>query len=192
MTEEQKQEAEGLVRRLIAILGDDPDRQGLLDTPKRVVKSWDVLFSGYDHDPAESVRVFDESYDTIVALKDVDYYSTCEHHMLPFYGKCHVAYLPQVSEDGTGKVLGVSKIARIVNGVARRLQIQERMTRQIAEAINTAIHPRAVAVIVEGTHLCMVARGVNQQHSVMRTSAMLGDWLEDHRGKDEALRLLGM
>jgi GTP cyclohydrolase I len=192
MNPEHRIRAEALVRELIAIIGDDPARPGLLDTPHRVVKSWGVLFSGYEHKTEEFVRVFEESYDAIVAVKDIDYFSACEHHMLPFFGRCHVAYLPAINGDRAGKVLGVSKLARIVNNVARRLQIQERMTREIAEAIEQAAHPRAVAVIVEGTHLCMVARGVNQQHAVMRTSAMLGDWLEDHRGKDEAMRLLGL
>lgn len=191
MTPDKQAQAEELVRQLITLIGDDPSREGLLDTPKRVVKSWSALYAGYQEQASDFARVFEDSYDTIVALGPVDYFSTCEHHMLPFFGKAHVAYLPKLEDGGKGKVLGVSKIARIVNACARKLQIQERMTREIAEAIQSAAEPRAVAVVVEGTHLCMVARGVNQQHAVMRTSAMLGHWLEDHRGKDEAMRLLG-
>jgi GTP cyclohydrolase I len=188
----KRERAERLIRELITLIGDDPDRQGLRDTPKRVVKAWETLFAGYTEDIGGQIRVFDETYDEVVAIKGIDYFSFCEHHMMPFFGQCHIAYLPAVSQDGVGHVLGASKLARITNHVARRLQIQERMTRQIAETIDQAISPRAVAVIVEGTHMCMVARGVQQPHSVMRTSAILGDWLEDHRGRDEALRLLGL
>jgi len=183
--------SEDLVREMILAIGDDPDREGLKETPKRVVKSWAELYSGYNADAAEYCKVFSATYDQVVVFKDIDYFSMCEHHMLPFFGKVYIAYLPATNGKQGAKVIGASKMARIVNVFARRLQIQEQMTQQVAEAIQEMIHPRGLAVIVDGMHLCMMARGVSQQHATMRTSAMWGLYREDHRAQAEALRLMG-
>lgn len=178
--------AEALVRRMIELIGDDPDRAGLEETPERVVRSWEELFGGYGQDPQKYAKVFDSSYDQILAIPGIDYFSMCEHHMLPFYGKVSIAILP----NGDKKVLGASKYARIVDVYARRLQIQEQMTQQIAAAIEAACKPKGVAVIAEGTHLCMMARGVKQQHAFMRTSCMLGTFRKDHGARAEAMALM--
>jgi len=188
MTGEQRQEAEALVRRMLELIGDDPERQGLKDTPARVVRSWTELFGGYSEDPADLVRTFDTTYDQIVVCEGIDYFSTCEHHLLPFHGHAHVAYLPQEK----GRVLGLSKMVRIVQVYARRLQIQEQMTEQIAEAIQSAIDPKGVAVVVEGQHLCMMARGVKQAHATMKTSCLLGAFRDDMAARAEVLSLLGV
>lgn len=184
MTPEQEVEARGLVRRMIELIGDDPDREGLRETPDRVVRSWKELYAGYSQDPREYAKTFTASYDEIVVMRGIDYVSACEHHGLPFYGQVRIAYLPN------GKVLGASKFARIVNVFARRLQIQEQMTQQIANAIKDAVEPRGVAVLVDGIHLCMMARGVSQQHASMRTSAMLGVFRDQAMSRAEALQLL--
>lgn len=175
-----------LVRKMITVIGDDPDRDGLKETPRRVVKSWEELFSGYREDPQVYAKAFESEYDQIVAVSGIDYFSMCEHHMLPFYGKCHIAYLP----NGGHQVLGVSKFCRIVNVYSRRLQIQEQMTQQVAHAIRGAINPKGVAVIVEGVHLCMMARGVKQQHAKMKTSCMLGAFRDSPAARAEAMALL--
>jgi GTP cyclohydrolase I len=164
--------------RLLQRIGENPMRDGLKDTPARVVRSWDELYKGYKEDPnAILARVFDneEHYDEMVLLRDIEYYSTCEHHMLPFFGRIHVAYIPA---ENSGRIVGVSKLARLVDCFARRLQVQERLTQQIANAIDTALSPRGVAVYCEGQHLCMLARGVRQHESVMVTSALRGVCLE--------------
>lgn len=186
MTEQKMQEAKELVRRLIEIIGDDPDRDGLKETPKRVVNSWLELYSGYRSDPKEHVKAFESEFDQIVAVSGIDYFSMCEHHMLPFFGKCYIAYLP----NGSHKVLGVSKFCRIVDVYARRLQIQEQLTQQVAYAIRDAIDPKGVAVIIEGVHLCMMARGVKQQHASMRTSCMLGVFRDNPAARAEAIALM--
>lgn len=188
MNDEQKAEAEGLVRRLIELVGDDPKREGLHETPRRVVKSWAELYRGYSEDPKVHAKVFASKYDEIVAIRGIDYVSTCEHHMLPFYGKVNVAYLP----NGEGKVLGASKFARITHVYSRRLQIQEQMTQQIAYAIRDATEAKGVAVVVDGIHLCMMARGVEQQHATMRTSCMLGTFRDVPSARSEVLALLGL
>lgn len=177
---------EDLVRQIIKAIGDDPDRDGLIDTPKRVIKSWAELYSGYQDSVKNHLRVFESKYDQIILLRDIDFFSTCEHHMLPFFGKCHIAYLP----NGGGKVLGVSKLARIVNVFSRRLQIQEKMTQDIAAAIQESLDAKGVAVLVEGMHLCMVARGVGQQHATMTTSCMLGKFRESTSARIEVLNLI--
>jgi len=161
---------EELVRHMLASLGEDPTREGLLDTPKRVAKSMDYLTSGYQLQPADVVNdaLFTVDYDEMVIVKDIEMFSMCEHHMLPFFGKVHVAYIPN------GKVIGLSKLPRLVEVFARRLQVQERMTTQIAEAIQEIIQPQGVGVVVEARHLCMMMRGVEKQHSSAVTSAMLG------------------
>lgn len=165
---------EEIVKSLLSAIGEDAAREGLLDTPKRVVKSWNELFAGYQQNPRTILeRDFDGAgYDEMIVLRDIELYSTCEHHMLPFYGRAHVAYIP-----GT-RVVGLSKLARLVECFARRLQIQEKLTREIAEAIDQCLSPRGVGVIIEAKHMCMVARGVGKQNSVMTTSALLGKFRE--------------
>src|SRR5215813_11580799 len=159
-----------IIRQLLAELGEDPSREGLLDTPKRVEKALAFLTSGYaaDVDATLNNALFTVDYNEMVIVKDIDFYSLCEHHLLPFFGKCHVAYIPN------GKVVGLSKIPRLVDIYARRLQVQERLTNQIAETINTKIDPKGVAVVIEAQHLCMIMRGVEKQNSIAVTSSMLG------------------
>ena len=175
-----------LIRQLLAELGEDPSREGLLDTPKRVEKALRFLTSGYsaDVDATLNNALFSVDYNEMVIVRDIDYYSLCEHHLLPFFGKCHVAYIPQ------GRVLGLSKIPRLVEIYARRLQIQERMTNEIALTLQEKVDPLGVAVVVEGTHLCMAMRGVEKQNSFAVTSAMLGVFREDARTRMEFLELI--
>jgi GTP cyclohydrolase I len=165
----------GAVRKLIAEIGEDPDREGILNTPARVAKSLRFLTSGYHQDIA---------YDEMVIVKDIEIFSMCEHHLLPFFGRCHVAYVPN------GKVIGLSKIPRIVDVFARRLQVQERLTVQIAETIMEKVKPQGVSVIVEARHLCMIMRGVEKQNSIAVTSHMLGVFRECEGTRSEFLRLL--
>ena len=161
---------EELVREMIVRLGEDPDREGLSRTPERVAKAMQFLVKGYKDDPEALLRkaLFTVSYDEMVIVKDVEMFSLCEHHMLPFFGKVHVAYIPN------GKVIGLSKIPRLVEVFARRLQVQERLTRQIADAIQEAIEPQGVGVVIEARHLCMMMRGIEKQNSSTVTSAMVG------------------
>jgi GTP cyclohydrolase I len=175
-----------IIRRLLAEIGEDPAREGLRDTPKRVEKALRFLTSGYkaDIDATLNNALFSVDYNEMVIVKDIDVYSLCEHHLLPFFGKCHVAYLPQ------GRVLGLSKIPRLVDIFARRLQIQERMTSQIAETIRDKVDPLGVAVVMEATHLCMSMRGVEKQNSFAVTSAMLGVFRDDARTRMEFLELI--
>ncbi|MCU1321401.1 MAG: cyclohydrolase [Acidobacteriaceae bacterium] len=175
-----------LYRELLSRLGEDPDRDGLLRTPERMEKSLKFLTRGYTMDVTEVLHdaLFDVDYDEMVIVKDIEFYSMCEHHMLPFFGKAHVAYVPD------GKVIGLSKIPRLVDVFARRLQVQERLTRQIADAITEAIHPQGVAVILEGQHLCMMMRGVEKQHSSTVTSAMLGVFKSQLQTRNEFLSLV--
>ncbi|MGO9438771.1 MAG: GTP cyclohydrolase I FolE [Terracidiphilus sp.] len=159
-----------MYREILTRLGEDPERDGLVATPSRVEKSMAFLTKGYDEDPTQILRgaLFDVDYDEMVIVRDVEMFSLCEHHMLPFFGKVHVAYIPK------GKVIGLSKIPRLVEVFARRLQVQERLTRQIADAIQEAIHPQGVGVVIEARHLCMMMRGIEKQHSSTVTSAMVG------------------
>ena len=175
-----------IIRQLLAELGEDPSREGLLDTPKRVEKALAFLTSGYatDVDATLNNALFSVDYNEMVIVRDIDFYSLCEHHLLPFFGKCHVAYIPQ------GRVLGLSKIPRLVDIFARRLQIQERLTNQIAETVREKVDPLGVAVVMEATHLCMAMRGVEKQNSVATTSAMLGVFREDARTRMEFLELI--
>jgi GTP cyclohydrolase I len=175
-----------LVRQLLAELGEDPSREGLLDTPKRVEKALRFLTSGYtaDVDSVLNNALFTVDYNEMVIVKDIDFYSLCEHHLLPFFGRCHIAYIPN------GKVIGLSKIPRLVEVFARRLQIQERMTNEIAETIRETIAPLGVAVVIEATHLCMAMRGVEKQNSFAITSAMLGGFRSDARTRMEFLELI--
>src|SRR6188472_3709997 len=175
-----------LIRQLLAELGEDPTREGLADTPKRVEKAMTFLTSGYaaDIDDVLNNALFSVDYSEMVIVKDIDFYSLCEHHLLPFFGKCHVAYIPST------KVIGLSKIPRLVDVFARRLQVQERLTNQIADTIREKIAPLGVAVVVEATHLCMSMRGVEKQNSFAVTSSMLGTFRSDARTRMEFLELI--
>ena len=175
-----------LIRRMIVLIGEDPNREGLRRTPERFEKAMRYLTSGYRTDPDKLLNgaMFSVCYDQMVVVKDIELYSLCEHHLLPFFGKCHVAYIP------SKKVVGLSKIARLVNMYARRLQIQERLTSQIAKAIQERLSPEGVGVIIEARHLCMVMRGVEKQYSAAMTSAMLGAFRENKQTRDEFLSLI--
>jgi GTP cyclohydrolase IA len=177
---------QSLIRQLLADLGEDPTREGLLNTPKRVEQALKFLTRGYEMDVDEVLNdaLFTVDYSEMVIVKDIDFYSLCEHHILPFFGKCHVAYIPRT------KVIGLSKIPRLVEIYARRLQIQERMTSQIADTIREKIDPLGVAVVVEATHLCMAMRGVEKQNSFAVTSAMLGAFRDNARTRMEFLELI--
>ncbi|MEI6669362.1 MAG: GTP cyclohydrolase I FolE [Acidobacteriota bacterium] len=177
---------ETLIRQLLEHLGEDPDREGLLDTPRRVAKSLSFLTSGYEEDIDKILNnaLFTVDYSEMVIVKDIDFFSLCEHHMLPFFGKCHVAYIPRT------KVIGLSKIPRLVDVFSRRLQVQERLTNQIAETIREKVDPLGVAVVMEATHLCMAMRGVEKQRSYCVTSAMLGAFRERDRTRAEFLDLI--
>lgn len=175
-----------LVRELLEELGEDPRREGLLRTPIRVAEAFRYLLRGYEEDPERVVNdaLFHEENDEMICVRDIELYSMCEHHLLPFVGKAHVAYIPD------GRILGFSKIPRLVDVFARRLQVQERLTTQIAETLNQLLEPQGVAVVIEATHLCMTMRGVQKQNSVAVTSAMLGVFREDRATRNEFLDLL--
>ena len=176
------------VKTLIRWAGDDPEREGLLDTPKRVAKAWREYARGYAEDPAGHLsRTFEEvgGYDEIVLLKDIPFQSHCEHHMAPIIGKASIAYLPR------DRVVGISKLARVLHGYARRLQVQERLTAQVADTIWEHLQPKCVAVVIEASHACMTARGVNTPGVVMTTSRMMGTFREDERSRREVLALMG-
>ncbi len=175
-----------IIRQLLAELGEDPSREGLRNTPARVEKALRFLTSGYtaDLDSVLNNALFAVDYNEMVIVKDIDFYSLCEHHLLPFFGRCHVAYIPQ------GRVIGLSKIPRLVEVFARRLQIQERMTNQIADTIRDKVNPLGVAVVMEATHLCMSMRGVEKQNAFAITSAMLGVFGDDARTRSEFLELI--
>jgi GTP cyclohydrolase IA len=169
------------VRSILESVGEDPERDGLKNTPLRVARMYDEILQGYHADPDTLINgaLFEVDYDEMVVVKDIEYYSLCEHHMVPFYGVAHVAYIPR------GKVLGLSKIPRVVDMFARRLQVQERMTRQIADFLDEVLHPRGVAVVVEGAHLCSMMRGVRKANARMVTSAVLGGFKTDARTRSE-------
>ena len=175
------------MRRILALIGEDPERQGLTETPERFEKALRHLTSGYQQDARKVLNgaLFDVQYDEMVIVKDIELFSLCEHHLLPFFGCAHVAYLPNK------KVIGLSKIPRLVNMFARRLQVQERLTSQIAQALMEHLEPRGVGVVVEARHLCMAMRGVEKQHSQTVTSAMLGEFRENARARAEFLSLVG-
>jgi len=174
------------VTNILKLLGENPKREGLLRTPHRVARAFEFMTSGYKQDVKKVLNgaIFREKYDEMVIVKDIDFFSMCEHHMLPFYGKVHIAYIPK------GKIVGLSKIPRIVEIFARRLQVQERMTQQIADTLYDALEPDGVAVVIEARHLCMMMRGVEKQNSVATTSAMLGSFREDERTRNEFLKLI--
>ena len=172
--------------KIIESIGEDVTREGLIDTPKRAAKAFAFLNNGYEKNLEEVLNgaIFESDSEDMVIVKDIELYSLCEHHLLPFVGKCHIAYLPQ------GKVLGLSKLARIVDMYARRLQIQENLTTQIADAVNTAVNARGVAVVIEAKHMCMMMRGVEKQNSVMTTSSMKGIFREEMNTRSEFLSLI--
>ncbi len=185
-----EQSLENLMQSVSSILnevGEDPNREGLLKTPLRVAKAYKFLTKGYDEDIDKLLNgaIFNEHYDEMVIVKDIDFYSLCEHHMLPFYGKCHIAYIPN------GKIVGLSKIPRIVEMYSRRLQVQERMTREIGDMINKVLEPKGVAVVSEAKHLCMMMRGVEKQNSIATASCMLGRFKSDEKTRSEFLKLIG-
>lgn len=174
------------IRSILEHVGEDPDREGLKDTPDRVHRSFHYLTRGYRMDPASVIgnAVFTENYDEMVVVRDIDFYSLCEHHLLPFYGKAHVAYVPK------GKIVGLSKIPRLVDVFARRLQVQERLTQQIAETLVEQLEPHGVAVVIEGFHMCMAMRGVEKRNAWMSTSAMRGIFESEARTREEFLVLI--
>ena len=185
---EVPEEVSDAIRTLIRWAGDDPDREGLLDTPRRVARAWREYAQGYQEDPATHLsRTFEEvgGYDEIVLLKDIPFQSHCEHHMAPIIGKAAIAYLPR------DRVVGISKLARVLHGFARRLQVQERLTAQVADTIWEHLQPKAVAVVIEATHACMTARGVQTPGVMMTTSRMMGTFREDERSRREVLALMG-
>ena len=186
MTQKQKDELAALVRNQIELVGEDPQRQGLRRTPVRVADAMEFLTGGYRLDPMTVLNdaLFDAVSDEMVIVKDIDFYSLCEHHMLPFFGKCHIAYLPRK------KVVGLSKLPRLVDVYARRLQIQERMTYEIANTVKKLINAQGVGVVIEAQHLCMMMRGVEKQNSYAITSAMLGGFRTDPRTRAEFLELI--
>ena len=183
----RREELERLVRRQLELLGEDPSREGLLRTPERVATSLAWLTRGYDMDARDVIgdAVFDETHDNMVMVRDIELYSMCEHHMLPFFGKAHVAYIPE------GRVIGLSKIPRIVDMYAHRLQVQERMTQQIAQLLMDSLQPKGVACVVEALHMCTLMRGVRKQGATMVTSSMLGTFRRDGRTREEFLTLIG-
>ena len=174
------------VEAILALLGEDPEREGLVKTPERVAKALQFMTKGYQEDGVEIIRgaIFDEEYQQMVVVKDIDLYSTCEHHMMPFIGKCHIAYIPN------GKITGLSKIARVVETFARRLQVQERLTVQIRDCIEEALHPLGVAVVIEASHTCMQIRGVEKANSITTTSAFSGAFLNSDKTRNEFLNLI--
>ena len=175
-----------LTKKLLIEIGEDPDREGLLNTPLRVAKAWDFLSKGYKQNIDEIINnaIFEEEYDQMVVVKDIEFYSMCEHHLLPFFGVAHIAYIPN------GKIIGLSKIPRILDMFARRLQVQERMTQEVAGMLQSKLNPRGVAVIIEAQHMCMQMRGVEKKKSYMSTSAMLGIFREDNKTRKEFLDIV--
>lgn len=180
-------DVECAVKDILEAIGEDVNREGLLRTPCRVARMYEELTAGYHVDPVKLVNnaIFNEDYDEMVLIKGIDFYSLCEHHLLPFYGRAHVAYMPD------GKVIGLSKIPRIVEMFARRLQVQERMTRQIADFLNDVLHPQGVAVIIEGAHMCSIMRGVKKANATMVTSTMLGVFRENSKTRAEFMENVG-
>ncbi len=182
----RKQALEEAIYRILSLIGEDPERDGLQRTPERIARMYDEILAGYHVDPAELINdaLFEVEYDEMIVVKDIEFFSMCEHHMLPFYGRAHVAYLPR------DKVVGLSKIPRIVEMYGRRLQVQERMTRQIAELIREMLNPLGVAVVVEASHMCSMMRGVKKEHARMVTSAMLGAFRKDPKTRNEFMQHL--
>ena len=188
MTKNKLDRIEELISELLIQIGEDPTREGILRTPSRVAKAWEFLSKGYHQNLDEIINnaVFSEDYDEMVTIKDIDFFSLCEHHLLPFFGKAHVAYIPN------GKIIGLSKVPRIVDMFSRRLQVQERMTHEIADTLNSVLLPKGVAVVLEGEHMCMQMRGVEKQNSYATTSSMTGLFRQDSRTREEFLNIISM
>jgi GTP cyclohydrolase I len=185
MVEENRQLIEAHIFEILKLIGEDPDREGLRDTPARVARMYEEIFAGYAVDPREVLGVtFDENHEELVIVKDIVYYSQCEHHMAPFFGKVHIGYIP------SGKIAGLSKLARLVEAVTRKLQVQERITSEIADIMDEVLKPKGVMVVVEGEHLCMCARGVKKPGSKTVTSAVRGTFRKDAASRSECLSLL--
>ena len=186
MTKINIDKIEELIKELLIQIGEDPQREGIIRTPERVAKAWQFLAKGYNQDLDDLINnaVFNEDYDEMVTIKSIDFFSLCEHHLLPFFGKAYVAYIPD------GKIIGLSKVPRIVDMFSRRLQVQERMTQQIAETLNDALSPKGVAVVLEGEHMCMQMRGVEKQNSITSTSFMTGVFREDSKTRREFLNII--
>jgi GTP cyclohydrolase I len=175
---------EEAVHQILVAIGEDPEREGLVDTPKRVAKMYEELLAGMHSDPTEHVHVFHEQYDEVVLLRDIPFYSVCEHHMMPFIGKAHIAYLPD------GRVIGISKLARILDNYARRLQVQERLSGQVADFLMEYLKPRGAAVVIEASHSCTTIRGIRKAGCVLVTPALRGIFKSDSRSRSEVLSLI--
>ena len=186
MSDKEKKRLEEITKELLGLIGEDSTRQGLIKTPKRVAESWKFLSQGYHQNLDETINeaIFDESAKDMIIVKDIEFYSLCEHHLIPFYGKAHVGYIPD------GKIIGLSKIPRVIDFYARRLQVQERLTNQIATCIQDLLNPKGVAVVMEGRHFCMLMRGVQKQNSIASTSSMLGAFKDKSTTRNEFLKLV--
>ena len=188
MNDDKRKKLEANTKNLLELLGEDPSREGLLNTPKRVAKAWDFLTKGYSENLDELINnaIFEGESKDMVIVKNIEFYSLCEHHMIPFYGKAHIGYIPN------GKIIGLSKLARITDLFSQRLQVQERLTNQIALCIEEVLNPRGVAVVLEGKHFCMLSRGVQKQNSIATSSSMLGIFREKESTRNEFLKLIEM
>ena len=188
MKDEKRKKLEDNTRNLLERLGEDPKREGLINTPKRVAKAWDFLTKGYNENLDDLINnaIFEGESKDMVIVKNIEFYSLCEHHMIPFYGKAHIGYIPN------GKIIGLSKLARITDLFAQRLQVQERLTNQIAKCLQEVLNPRGVAVVLEGKHFCMLSRGVQKQNSIATSSSMLGIFREKESTRNEFLKLIQM
>ena len=188
MNDEKRKKLEMNTKNLLELLGEDPSREGLLNTPKRVAKAWEFLTKGYNENLNELINnaIFEGESKDMVIVKNIEFYSLCEHHMIPFYGKAHIGYIPD------GKIIGLSKLARITDLFSQRLQVQERLTNQIAQCLQEVLNPRGVAVVLEGKHFCMLSRGVQKQNSIATSSSMLGIFREKESTRNEFLKLIEM
>ena len=188
MNDEKRKKLEMNTKNLLELLGEDPSREGLLNTPKRVAKAWEFLTKGYNEnlDALINNAIFEGESKDMVIVKNIEFYSLCEHHMIPFYGKAHIGYIPD------GKIIGLSKLARITDLFSQRLQVQERLTNQIAQCLQEVLNPRGVAVVLEGKHFCMLSRGVQKQNSIATSSSMLGIFREKESTRNEFLKLIEM
>jgi|TARA_B100001093_G_scaffold225092_1_gene215773 GTP cyclohydrolase I len=188
MKDDKRKKLEANTRNLLELLGEDPKREGLINTPKRVAKAWDFLTKGYTENLDDLINnaIFEGESKDMVIVKNIEFYSLCEHHMIPFYGKAHIGYIPD------GKIIGLSKLARITDLFAQRLQVQERLTNQIAQCLQEVLNPRGVAVVLEGKHFCMLSRGVQKQNSIATSSSMLGIFREKESTRNEFLKLIQM
>ena len=188
MNEDKRKKLEANTKNLLELLGEDPSREGLVNTPKRVAKAWDFLTKGYNENLDDLINnaIFEGESKDMVIVKNIEFYSLCEHHMIPFYGKAHIGYIPD------GKIIGLSKLARITDLFSQRLQVQERLTNQIAQCLQEVLKPRSVAVVLEGKHFCMLSRGVQKQNSIATSSSMLGIFREKESTRNEFLKLIEM